>query len=123
MIEVKVNKKNDLLVLTFKDNVDKKQAEDLFNNVLSLAPRMQKDFKVLSDLSLLTQMHLDAHYHVESLMDMLNQHGVSKVIRIIPDSSIDIGFNIMSLFHYSSDVKIHTYKTFEDAVKYNLLTL
>lgn len=48
-------------------------------------------------------------------MELLGRHGVSKVARVIPDPGRDIGFNILSIFHYSRSVKIHTCPTREEA--------
>jgi len=50
-------------------------------------------------------------------MDLLNKQGVSTVVRVIPDPRKDIGFNILSLFHYRPDVQIVTCETLEEAMK------
>jgi hypothetical protein len=33
-------------------------------------------------------------------MDLIDQHGVSFVVRVIPNPKQDIGMNILTLFHY-----------------------
>jgi hypothetical protein len=50
---------------------------------------------------------------IRKIMDLLNQHGISEVIRIIPDPNKDIGFNILSIFHYDKDVKVLTCQSLE----------
>jgi hypothetical protein len=64
-------------------------------------------------------MDISASSFIEKVMDLLNKSGVSRVIRIIPDQEKDIGFNIMSLFHYSDQVAVHTYKSYSEAEKYS----
>jgi hypothetical protein len=63
-------------------------------------------------------MDINAKQSIEKIMELLNKSGVSKVIRVIPDPKKDIGFNIMSLFHYSAGVAIHTYKSYREAEKH-----
>lgn len=70
---------------------------------------------MLADLSSLERMDISARFFIEKAMDLLNKSGVSKVIRIILDQKKDIGFNIMSLFHHSAEVGIHTYKSYREA--------
>ena len=118
MVQVTFNEAHSLLTIVFKDVVDGKQAEKLYKELQQLAPKLKKGFKILTDLSSLEIIEMEAHIPIEKAMDLCNQHGVSKVIRITPDPSKDIGFNIMSLFHYSQDVIIHTYKSFEEALEY-----
>jgi hypothetical protein len=48
-------------------------------------------------------------------MDLLNQHGVAMIVRVIPDPHKDIGLNILSLFHYRRGIRIVTCKTMEEA--------
>jgi len=43
--------------------------------------------------------------------------GVELVVRVIPDPHKDIGFNILSLFHYRRRVRIVTCPTLEEAMK------
>jgi hypothetical protein len=50
-------------------------------------------------------------------MDLCNQKGISKIVRIIPDSQKDIGFNILSLFHYRHGIPIVTCETAAEAMK------
>ncbi len=75
-------------------------------------------FILLTDLSLLENIHSDAYEHIKKTMDLLSKHGVSKVVRIIPDPSKDRGFGIMSLFHYPQNIAVHMCKSFEEAYKF-----
>ena len=107
-------------VITVKiwEDFNVKEAEALHAQLEQILPRCKKSFKLLTDLSLLENMDQVAHRTIEKSMELFNRYGISKVIRVIPDPAKDIGFNIMSLFHYSRDVKIHTCQSIEEAQKY-----
>jgi hypothetical protein len=60
-------------------------------------------------------MDLDCVPPLEGLMDLCRQAGVAMVVRVIPDPHKDIGFNILSVFHYPRRVKIVTCETMEEA--------
>ncbi|MDP8289351.1 MAG: hypothetical protein P9M02_00050 [Candidatus Susulua stagnicola] len=121
MVEVKVNNVHNTMVVTFRGVVDVQQIEELHNNIQQIIPKLESGFKILTDLSLLESMDIEAHSLVEKMMQLCNQHGVSKIIRVIPDSSKDIGFNIMSLFNYSHDVGIVTSQSTEEALRHVFL--
>ena len=116
----KVNHDNihNIIIIKIWEDFSVKQAEDLHTHLEQIMPRCKKGFRVLTDLSLLESMQQETHRTIEKSMKLLNQHGASKVIRVIPDPAKDIGFNIMSLFHYSRNVIIHTYHSIEEAQKH-----
>jgi hypothetical protein len=115
MFSLSTDKEGNELVITFKDYFDLQQAEQFYVQVQKIVPKLKKGFNVLTDLSPLERMDISARSFIEKAMDLFNKSGVSKVIRIIPDQRKDIGFNIMSLFHYSAGVPIHTYKSCQEA--------
>ena len=121
MFSLSVDEKGNKLVITFKDYFDLKQSEQFYAHVQKIVPKLKKGFSVLTDLSSLEHMEISAKLFIEKVMDLLNKHGVSMVIRIIPDKKKDIGFSIMSLFHYSAKVPIHTYKSYQEAARLHKL--
>ena len=50
-------------------------------------------------------------------MKLCNAKQIGTVVRVIPDPTKDIGFNIMSRFHYSPEVKLRIYDNLAEAVK------
>jgi len=118
MYKVAYDNESNILTVKIEKDFDVEQAKGLHVDLEQITPRCKKGFRVLTDLSLLEEMEQEAHRTIEKSMELLNQHGVSKVIRVIPDPAKDIGFNIMSLFHYARDVKIHTYGSIEEARKH-----
>jgi hypothetical protein len=50
-------------------------------------------------------------------MDMVDKHGVSLIIRVIPDPSKDIGMNILTIFHYAHQPRIITCESLTKALQ------
>lgn len=115
MFNLSTDAKGNKLVITFKGHFDLRQAEQFYAELQKDIPKLKKGFIVFTDLSSLERMDMSARALIEKAMDLFNKSGVSKVVRIIPDQEKDIGFNIMSIFHYSTEIPIHTYKTYQEA--------
>ena len=79
--------------------------------VEALLPRLRPGFTVLTDLSGLDSMEVECGRDLSRIMDHLKTSGVSRVVRVIPDRSKDIGFNILSIIHYRKGVQILTCTT------------
>ena len=80
--------------------------------------KLTPGFTLLSDLSKLRKMDLKVYKFFERIMDICNEHGVARVVRVINKDTPDIGFNIMSLFHYSENVTILTCGSEQEAETY-----
>lgn len=118
MFSLNVDDRNNKLIITFSGHFDLKQAEQYYQELQQILPKLKKGVKVLTDLSSLEHMDRQTVFFVQKTMDLLNEKGTSKVIRIIPDPKKDIGFNIMSVFHYSQSVAVHTYRSYQEAEKH-----
>ena len=81
----------------------------------ALLDDMPPGFRLLADLSGLQSMDLACAPFIAKVMDRCNERGVKKVIRIIPDPRKDIGFSIMSVFHYDRHVRILTFDNLAEA--------
>lgn len=117
MIQVVVDQSQNVFKITFTQHVDRAQAKEYREKIGVLLAELQPGFRILVDLSQLEQMDLDCAPEVQAVMDMCQAKGVSRIVRVIPDPKKDIGFKLMSVFHYSRDVTIITCETLEDAVK------
>lgn len=115
MYSIKLSDNGNRLDISYGDHFDLRQGEQFYKELQEIALRLKNGFLVLANLSSLEKMDLDAHVFIEKAMDLLNKKGVSKVVRIIPDDTKDIGFKILSIFHYSSKVAIHTYRSYQEA--------
>ena len=87
----------------------------LVKEVERLLPQVKPGFAVLSDLSGLDAMDLDCVPHVTKMMDLCRAAGIGTVVRVVPDTTKDIGFNILAIIHYRRGVKIITCETLAEA--------
>jgi len=84
-------------------------------NVEILLPKMRAGFTLLTDLSGLDSMELECAVDLGRMMDACKVKGVGTAVRIIPDQSKDIGFNILALVHYRSGVHVITCRNASEA--------
>lgn len=118
MFTLNVENDGNKLTITYEGYFDVHQAEQFYLELQKIIPKLKNGCIVFVDLSLLERMDFEAKKFISKEMELLNAKGVSEVIRIIPDKSKDIGFSIMSLFHYSPKTKIHTYRSLQEAKEF-----
>jgi hypothetical protein len=104
-----------LLRLTLSDRVDSEEAAAGYDSLKKLLPDLSPGFCLLTDMTRLETMDLACEPIIDQVMDACNRAGVQKVVRIVPEPNKDIGFGIMSLFHYGHNVRIVTCSTAEEA--------
>ena len=104
-----------LLTIRYAGHVDAAETAQLANEFPRLLAEMPPGFRLLTDLRELESMDYACAAHIKQVMDLSNEHGVTEVVRIIPDLRKDIGFKLMSYFHYSGRVAIVTCATLEEA--------
>lgn len=117
MYQVEADKTKNLLRFTFSQHVTAEETALWRKQLCDVIGTMQRDFTLLTDLSGLDQMDVDCAPDIEWSMEALNEAGVARVVRIIPDPRKDIGLNIMSHFHYRRSVVIVACNTMEEALK------
>jgi anti-anti-sigma regulatory factor len=117
MYEVEVDKSRNVLKIVFSQQIGPAEVNACEQKVRTLLANFQPGFRLLSDFSNLEFMDVACAPSIERVMDLCNRHGVSKVVRVIPDRHKDIGLNIMSLFHYRRRIAIVTCETMIEAVK------
>ena len=115
MIKVCYDRDRNTLILEFVGKIDSVRAAQFYKDVQKLLPKCHEGVKILTDLSALEEMDPDIKGAIKKAMDLFNARGVTDIIRVIPDPTKDIGFNIMSLFHYSKEVKFVTLQSREEA--------
>jgi hypothetical protein len=74
-------------------------------------------FHLLVDLARLESMDPACMKPIGKVMELCDQHGVGLVVRVIPDPAKDIGFNLLSIFHYPHHPRTATCKTMSEAAK------
>ncbi len=82
---------------------------------------LEPGFRLLADFSRLEFMDLDCVPEIGKMMELLERHQVGLIVRVVPDEDKDIGFNIISAFHYKKRPQAATCETIKQAAK--LLTL
>jgi len=102
--------------VSFTEHVDLDEAKRCRRAIEALGPRLRPGFSVLVDLSHLEEMDPSCAQEIRVGMDYFRDRGVAQIVRVIPDQRKDIGFGIMSLFHYGADVKVQTVETLAEAL-------
>ena len=108
MVTVSVDESKNLLTVVFAQHVGLKEAKLYPQKIEPALARLRPDFNLLVDLSNLESMDFSCASYIERVMDLCNQKGVARVVRVVPDPHKDIGLRVMSYFHYSRDVHIIT---------------
>jgi anti-anti-sigma regulatory factor len=80
-------------------------------------PALAKGFTILTDLSGLNAMDTHCISELERMMDLSRKAGAGTVVRVIPNQAKDIGFSILSLFHYRNKVHVLTFQSLAEAQK------
>ena len=117
MFTVKLDKTENVLHLTFSGEVGRTQARQCREAVEKLLPTVLPGFRLLTDLSELEHMEYTCAPEIERVMDLCRDKGLTTVVRVIPDPKKDIGFKLMSLFHYRRTVGVITCETMAEAIK------
>jgi hypothetical protein len=118
MVKVRYDRKRNIVIVEFEGNVDAEQAKQFFAHLERVRPKPEKDFKLLTDFSLVDTMEFSVKREIEKAMDLFNAQGVTEIIRVIPDPNMDIGFDLMSTAHYSKQIKVHTVRSRREADAY-----
>lgn len=113
-----INQQGDLLVVHFSEAVDTGQTGQCVELVRGLIAKAKPGFTIIADLGGLTHMDFECTKDLGVLMDIFNRAKVARICRVIPNPDVDIGWNILSRFHYDlKTVEIHTYPSFFQAMK------
>lgn len=111
------NKAKGLLHLSYIGHVTAAELRRYHDDVVALLSEMPKGFKILVDLDRLDSMDTDCVEELGKMMEIFDQHGMKQVVRLIPDPTKDIGFNILARFHYRRNLRITNCETMIEAAK------
>ena len=104
-----------LLTVRLFGHIDPAVMHACVDQFASELPNLSKGFTILTDLSGLTLMDTRCVSELERMMVLSRKSGVGTVVRVIPNQSKDIGFNILSLFHYRNKVHVLTFPSLTEA--------
>ena len=105
MVLVTANKAKQLLVITFAGRVEVDQIREESKDIAALLVEFEPGFRVLADLTPLESMSVECAPEIAKVMDLCAEKGVKTIVRVIPDPAKDIGFSILTRFHYPSSVR------------------
>jgi hypothetical protein len=117
MFHVNADRSAQLLTMDFSLHVETEQMKCCVQELKEVLPDMNPGFRLLTNLTDLEEMEASCAVYVEEIMGLCNGKKISEVVRVIPDPTKDIGFNIMCQFHYSKDVQMRTYENLADAME------
>ena len=115
MIKVDYDCGKNAVIVELAGNVDAAQAGQMLFEIESVLANVEKGFKLLVDYSAVETTEPDVEGVIVKGMDFFNAKGVDEVIRVLPDPDLEIGFNELSVFHYSRSVEIRSVRTRAEA--------
>ncbi|MFZ2643240.1 MAG: STAS domain-containing protein [Verrucomicrobiia bacterium] len=104
-----------LLTINWTGHVDVAEVQRCHQELQQHLAEIKPGLRILTDLSGLGSMDFECSAQIDRIMDLFNAAGVNTIVRIIPNPRKDIGFNIMSWFHYRHGIHIMTCETVEEA--------
>lgn len=113
---IETDQENNLLVIRYSGCVDAAAVEQCLSGVRAALQNIEADFQLLADFTELQSMDVACVPHIEEIMELCDEQGVSAVVRVIPDPKRDIGLQIMSHFHYGAGVRIMTCASMDEAM-------
>lgn len=117
MFQVHADHATQLLTISFSENVDNEQMKRGLGQTTSALTSMKPGFRVLTDLSHLECMNPSCALLVGEIMTLCDQRGIDTVALVLPEERKDIGFILMTRFHYSSRVRICTFTHLPEAIR------
>lgn len=117
MIRMHAYKSEQLLTMSFSQQVRTDEMERCAHKTRDVLVGMNPGFRLLTNLSALEYMEPACAPHVETIMGLCDEKEIGMDLRVIPDATKDIGYSIMSQFHYKSAVDWRTYENLADAMK------
>jgi len=103
--------------MSYGGYVGAEEMKQSLQEVEGLMEGLKPEFFLLTDLNCLTSMDVACSSSLGDLMDLCSKNGVATVMRVIPDPSKDIGFDLISLFHHQPPIRTQTYKNLAEAIE------
>ena len=117
MFLVTTNKSKRLLHLSFIGHVTVAELQRGGKDIAELLADWPPGLHLLGDLERLQSMDADCVEELGKNMELLDRHGVELAVRVVPDSTKDIGFNILMVFHYRNRPRVVTCESMVEAAR------
>lgn len=119
MFIVDIDRVQHLLKITGEDHIAPEDARLCFERLKSLLTDIPPGFRLLSDLSGVKSMPTTTAPYIGLIMELCTEKGLQSVVRILPpERRNDVGYAILSQFHYGPDVRIITCDNVEEAASH-----
>lgn len=96
------------MFISFIQQVHPEELQRAQEDVKALLADLPPGYRLLVDYSPMESMDLACAPEIGRTMDLIDQSGVSMIVRVQPDASKDIGMNILTRFHYRSQPNVIT---------------
>jgi anti-anti-sigma regulatory factor len=106
-----------LLTVRYAGHVSAQQVQSCLEQVRASTSVSASRLRVLTDLSDLDEMDDSCAADLGAIMDVLALNDIEKVVCVIPDPQKDIGFALMSQFHYARNTPMITCATMKEAME------
>jgi hypothetical protein len=103
--------------MTYREHVGPAELAQGRAQVAGALETMKPGFRLLTDLSGLDSMEYACAPEIEATMDLLRKKGIGEVVRVVPDPHKDIGFAVMSHFHYDRKTRVLTVDSRAEALE------
>jgi hypothetical protein len=117
MVLATTNKKQKLLLLSYVQRVVPAELETLRPEIENALAELPPDFRLLADFTALESMDPDCATEIGRVMEIIAKHGVGLILRVVPDSSKDIGLNILTIFHYRHQPRVINCRNLAEALQ------
>ncbi|HEY6204802.1 MAG TPA: hypothetical protein VIW21_01410 [Chthoniobacterales bacterium] len=117
MYLVELDRSQRLLVISAAQHVTADETHKTVEELRGLLKDIAPGFRLLADFRWLESMDAAAAQHIAAIMDLLREKKVASVARVMPDPHKDIGFNILSQFHYGPEIRVETFERLVDALQ------
>ena len=114
-IKVTSDSQKNFLKISFSGKITVKDISSLKEQISRELIHIKKGFTLLTDLTDLISMEIKCAYFIKKAMELMRDHDIGFIIRVIPDASKDIGLGIMSQFHYPKRLQMVTVKNRKEA--------
>lgn len=117
MIICNVDESGRVLTMSYAGHIAADEMRRCLGTVRDLMAQLEPDFFLLTDLSNLESMEAECAPELGAIMDLCSEKGMQKIVRVIPDPTKDIGFNLLSTFHHMPPVSTQTHQSLAEAIQ------
>jgi hypothetical protein len=117
MILCNVDESGRVLTMSYNHRVGAEDMRRCLGTVRDLMEQLKPGFFLLTDLTNLESMEASCAPDLGAIMELCSAKGMASVVRVIPDPTKDIGFDLISQFHLQLPVKTQTHQSLADAIK------